>query len=112
MLFLIERGTRRVHLIVVTAHPAGERVTQQAHNLLMNLKDHADSFKFLIRDRNAKFTAAFDAVLAAVGIPDHQDAGAGAPGERGHGAVDFQRPARVPGPDADHQRAASAASPE
>ena len=68
MLFLIERGTRRVHLIVVTAHPAGERVTQQAHNLLMNLKDHADSFKFLIRDRNAKFTAAFDAVLVTAGI--------------------------------------------
>ena len=34
----------------------------------MNLEDHADSFKFLIRDRNAKFTAAFDAVLAAAGI--------------------------------------------
>ncbi len=63
-------------------------MTQQARNLLMNLEDHADSFKFLIPDRDAKFTAAFDAVLAAAGIPDHQDAAAGAPGERGHGAVD------------------------
>ncbi|HEY2270160.1 MAG TPA: hypothetical protein VGI96_46605 [Streptosporangiaceae bacterium] len=46
----------------------GERVTRQARNLLMNLDDHADSFKFLIRDRDATFTAAFGAVLTAAGI--------------------------------------------
>jgi putative transposase len=43
-------------------------VTQQARNLLMNLEDHADAFKFLIRDRDTKFTAAFDTVLTAVGV--------------------------------------------
>jgi putative transposase len=68
VLFLIEHGTRRIHLAGITAHPTGEWVTQQAGNLLMNLEDHADCFKFLIRDRDAKFTAAFDTVLAAAGI--------------------------------------------
>jgi len=68
VLFFIEHGARRGCLAGITTHPTGEWVTQQARNLLMNLEDHADAFKFLIRDRDAKFTAAFDAVLAAAGV--------------------------------------------
>jgi putative transposase len=68
VVFFIEHGTRRVHLAGITAHPAGPWVTQQARNLLMNLEGHADGLKFLIRDRDTKFTAGFDAVFTAIGV--------------------------------------------
>ena len=68
VLFFIEHGTRRVQLAGITAHPTGAWVTQQARNLLMNFEGRADSLKFLIRDRDTKFTAAFDAVFTAIGV--------------------------------------------
>ena len=68
MVFVLEVSTRHGHVLGVTAHPGGARATQQVRNLLMDLGEHADRFRFLIRDRAGQFTEAFDAVLATAGI--------------------------------------------
>jgi putative transposase len=61
VLFLLALERRRVHLAEITAHPSGEWVTQAARNLLRDLDDRLDRFGFLSRERDGKFTAAFEA---------------------------------------------------
>jgi putative transposase len=66
--FVIEVGTRRVHVLGVTAHPTGAWVTQQARNLTLELDDTEQKVTFIVRDRDTTFTRAFDDVLAGAGI--------------------------------------------
>ena len=68
VLFFIELGRRRVHLAGSIANPTGARVTQQARQFAWTFQERRPSFRFLICDRDSKFTRDFDAVFAAEGI--------------------------------------------
>ncbi|WP_030936159.1 integrase core domain-containing protein, partial [Streptomyces sp. NRRL B-24720] len=65
---VIEHANRRIHILGATAHPTASWVTQAAKNLVMDLEDAGARAKHLIRDRDTKFPALFDTVLADAGI--------------------------------------------
>jgi transposase InsO family protein len=68
VLFFIELGSRRVHVVGCTTNPTSDWVTQQARQFAWTLQEQRSSFRFLIRDRDSKYTRAFDAVFASEGI--------------------------------------------
>ena len=68
VLAVIEHDTRRIRVPGATENPVRSWVAQQARNLMMDLEDAGMSVKFVLHDRDASFTAAFDAVFQAAGV--------------------------------------------
>jgi putative transposase len=65
---VIEHATRRICVLGVTAHPTAAWTTQLARNLVMDLQDAGATVKYLVRDRDSRYTAAFDAVFHSDGV--------------------------------------------
>jgi putative transposase len=103
VLFFLSLESRRIELVACTPNPTGAWVTQQARNLLMTLDDRPQPLRFLIHDRDAKFSGGFDQVFRSEGITvirtPIQAPNANAHAER----WGWQRAARVPRSAADLQ---------
>ena len=67
-LIAVEHGSRRVSLVGVSARPSGAWTAQAARNLMMDLANRATAVKFLLRDRDSRFTTTFDTVFTADAI--------------------------------------------
>jgi putative transposase len=68
VLAVIEHASRRIRVLGATAHPSAAWVTRAARNLVMDLEDMGCRVKYLIRDRDGKYPARFDAILADAGV--------------------------------------------
>ncbi|PSL53265.1 hypothetical protein B0I31_10955 [Saccharothrix carnea] len=98
ILAVIEHTSRRIRVLGATAHPTTSWVTQTARNLVMDIEDTGSTARFLIRDRDGKFPALFDAVLADSGI-EVVLSGVRIPRMNGdHGTLDPQLPTRTARP--------------
>jgi putative transposase len=64
----VEHATRRIHVLGITANPTAGWVAQQGRNLMLDLCDRVGDFRFLIRDRDSKFTPLFDEMFKTEGI--------------------------------------------
>ncbi|HEY3034503.1 MAG TPA: hypothetical protein VGJ54_07575 [Streptosporangiaceae bacterium] len=102
----MEVANRRVHILGVTAHPDGAGTAQQARNLVIDLGGKIAGFRFLIRDRDAKFTGTFDEIFASEGV--QKDSAADAAGELPCRTLGADRTSRVHRPDAHLPRTAPA----
>jgi putative transposase len=68
ILAVIEHASRRIRILGATAHPTAAWVNQAARNLVMDLQDANSTARYLIRDRDGRYPALFDAILADSGI--------------------------------------------
>jgi len=68
VLFFVSLERRRVEFVASTSNPDGRWVAQQARNLMMLLADREQGFRFLLHDRDSKFSLDFDAVFRSEGI--------------------------------------------
>src|SRR5215831_8822418 len=102
--FVLEIKTRRVHPLGITGHPARDWAVPLARGLAGDLAGAGHRFRHLIRGRDAKFGAAFDAVVALYRHRDHAHRTAGPADERLRRALDRLRPPRMHRPDPHHRR--------
>jgi putative transposase len=103
VLFFVSLERRRIEFVASTSNPDGRWVAQQARNLLMLLADRKQSFRFLLRDRDSKFSGDFDQIFRSEGMKIVRTPIPGAERERVCRALGRHPPARVPRPDPDRQ---------
>jgi putative transposase len=96
VLFFIELGSRRVHLAGAARNPGGAWVTQQARNVAWSLQQPATTARYLIHDRDSKFTHAFDEVFRSEGVEVVRTPFSCTQGERRRRAIRADRARRVP----------------